>query len=73
MAAAAHRGAAGCGSGAVFSLDLTDMRVLIYTSSGSTAHDSAAEAIQQWLAQLVPEVEVRVDQVLEHSSGASSP
>jgi len=49
------------------------MHVLIYTSSGSTAHDSAAEAIQQWLAQLVPEVEVRVDQVLEHSSGASSP
>jgi len=46
------------------------MRVLIYTSSGGTAHDSAAEAIQQWLAQLVPEVEVRVDQVLEHSSGA---
>lgn len=44
------------------------MRVLIYTSSGGTAHDAAAEAIQQWLAQLVPEVEVRVDQVLERSS-----
>jgi UDP-N-acetylglucosamine:LPS N-acetylglucosamine transferase len=46
------------------------MRVLIYTSSGGTAHDAAAEAIQQWLAQLVPEVEVRVDQVLERSSDA---
>lgn len=44
------------------------MRVLIYTSSGGTAHDAAAEAIQQWLTQLVPEVEVRVDQVLERSS-----
>jgi processive 1,2-diacylglycerol beta-glucosyltransferase len=45
------------------------MRVLIYTSSGGTAHDAAAEAIQQWLARLVPAAEVRVDQVLEHSSG----
>lgn len=45
------------------------MRVAIYTSSGGTAHDAAAEAIQQWLAQLVPEAEVRVDQVLERSSG----
>lgn len=44
------------------------MRVLIYTSSGGTAHDAAAEAIQQWLAQLVPEAEVWVDQVLERSS-----
>ena len=44
------------------------MRVLIYTSSGGTAHDAAAEAIQQWLARLRPEVEVRVDQVLERSS-----
>jgi UDP-N-acetylglucosamine:LPS N-acetylglucosamine transferase len=44
------------------------MRVLIYTSSGGTAHDSAAEAIQQWLARLLPATEVRVDQVLERSS-----
>jgi len=44
------------------------MRVLIYTSSGGTAHDAAAEAIQQWLARVRPEAEVRVDQVLEHSS-----
>jgi processive 1,2-diacylglycerol beta-glucosyltransferase len=44
------------------------MRVLIYTSSGGTAHDSAAEAIQQWLAGAMPDAEVRVDQVLERSS-----
>ena len=45
------------------------MRVLIYTSSGGTAHDAAAEAIQQWLQQLDPSAVVQVDQVLEHSSG----
>jgi len=46
------------------------MRVLIYTSSGGTAHDAAAEAIQQWLQRLRPDAEVQVDQVLERSSGA---
>ena len=44
------------------------MRVLIYTSSGGTAHDAAAEAIAQWMAQRSPEIEVRVEQVLERSS-----
>lgn len=46
------------------------MRILIYTSSGGTAHDAAAEAIQRWLVQLLPSTEVQVDQVLENSSGA---
>jgi len=44
------------------------MRVLVYTSSGGTAHDAAAEALAQWLAQRLPEIEVRVEQVLERSS-----
>ncbi|MCP9941534.1 hypothetical protein KBY70_03865 [Cyanobium sp. ATX 6E8] len=44
------------------------MKVLIYTSSGGTAHDSAAEAIRHWLARERPNIEVRVDQVLERSS-----
>jgi UDP-N-acetylglucosamine:LPS N-acetylglucosamine transferase len=44
------------------------MRVLIYTSSGGTAHDAAAEAIAQWLALRSPQIEVRVEQVLERSS-----
>ena len=39
------------------------MRVLIYTSSGGTAHDAAAEAIAQWLALRSPEIAVRVEQV----------
>ncbi len=46
------------------------MRVLIYTSSGGTAHDAAAEAIQQWLRRLRPDTVVQIDQVLERSSGA---
>ena len=44
------------------------MRVLLYTSSGGTAHDAAAEAIAQWLALRSPQIEVRVEQVLERSS-----
>ena len=44
------------------------MRVLIYTSSGGTAHDAAAEAIAQWLALRSPQIAVRVEQVLERSS-----
>jgi UDP-N-acetylglucosamine:LPS N-acetylglucosamine transferase len=43
-------------------------KVLIYTSSGGTAHDSAAEAIRHWLERERPNIEVRVDQVLERSS-----
>ena len=45
------------------------MRVLIYTSSGGTAHDAAAEALQQWLALLRTDAVVQIDQVLERSSG----
>ena len=41
------------------------MRVLIFTSSGGTAHDVAAYALRDWLQQLVPGSEVRVDQELE--------
>ena len=37
------------------------MRVLIFTSSGGTAHDAAAYALRDWMAQSRPEVEVRVD------------
>ena len=44
------------------------MRVLIFTSSGGTAHDVAAYALRDWLQQLVPGCEVRVDQVLENAS-----
>jgi len=46
------------------------MRVLIFTSSAGTAHDAAAEALVQWLAQLAPEVEVTVESILENASGA---
>lgn len=44
------------------------MRVLIFTSSGGTAHDAAAYALRDWCAQLRPGVEVRVDAVLENAS-----
>lgn len=44
------------------------MRVVIYTSSGGTAHDAAAEAIADWLLVLAPEVEVTVESVLEKAS-----
>lgn len=44
------------------------MRVLIFTSSGGTAHDAAAYALRDWLAQIRPEVEVRVEAVLENAS-----
>ena len=44
------------------------MRVLIFTSSGGTAHDVAAYALRDWFQELMPEAEVRVDQVLENAS-----
>jgi UDP-N-acetylglucosamine:LPS N-acetylglucosamine transferase len=46
------------------------MRVLIYTSSGGTAHDAAAEAIADWLKLMAPEVTVTVESVLEKASSA---
>ena len=45
------------------------MRVLIFTSSGGTAHDAAAEALRDWLRQWDPAGEVRIEQVLENGSG----
>jgi len=44
------------------------MRVLIFTSSGGTAHDSAAFAFRDWILDEFPEFEVIVDRVLEASS-----
>ena len=41
------------------------MRVLIVTSSGGTAHDAAAYALRDWLAELRPEASVQVEHVLE--------
>lgn len=44
------------------------MRVLIVTSSGGTAHDAAAYALRDWLAELRPDVAVQVEHVLESVS-----
>lgn len=46
------------------------MRVLIFTSSAGTAHDAAAEALEQWLARIDPSIEVTVESILENASGA---
>ena len=46
------------------------MKVLIFTSSAGTAHDAAAEALQQWFQLRDPEVEVVVESVLENASAA---
>ena len=45
------------------------MRVLIFTSSGGTAHDAAAGALGDWLRQWDPGGEVGIEQVLENGSG----
>jgi UDP-N-acetylglucosamine:LPS N-acetylglucosamine transferase len=45
------------------------MRVLIFTSSGGTAHDAAAGALGDWLRQWDPGGEIGIDQVLENGSG----
>ncbi|WP_186539331.1 hypothetical protein [Synechococcus sp. BIOS-E4-1] len=44
------------------------MRVLIFTSSGGTAHDAAAYAIEAWLKRWDPTGEVWVEHVLENAS-----
>ena len=44
------------------------MRVLIFTSSGGTAHDSAAYALKAWLQRWDPTGEVWVEHVLENAS-----
>lgn len=46
------------------------MKVLIFTSSAGTAHDAAAEALQQWFQFWDPAVEVVVESVLENASAA---
>jgi hypothetical protein len=38
------------------------MRVLIFTSSGGTAHDAAAYALRDWLRLRQPATEVQVEQ-----------
>ena len=43
------------------------MKVLIFTSSGGTAHDSAAYAIKAWMHRWDPDGEVLVEHVLERS------
>jgi len=44
------------------------MRALIFTSSGGTAHDAAAYAIEAWLKRWDPDGEVLVEHVLENAS-----
>ena len=44
------------------------MRVLIFTSSGGTAHDAAAYALRDWLRLRQPATEVLVEHVLENAS-----
>lgn len=48
------------------------LKILIFTSSGGTAHDSAAYALEKWFNQessiLGCDIEVKVDHVLEKSS-----
>ena len=44
------------------------MRVLIFTSSGGTAHDAAAYALRAWLQRWDPTGEVWVEHVLEKAS-----
>jgi UDP-N-acetylglucosamine:LPS N-acetylglucosamine transferase len=44
------------------------MRVLIFTSSGGTAHDAAAFALRDWMQRSWPEVQVQVESVLENAS-----
>lgn len=45
------------------------MRILIFTSSGGTAHDAAAGALGDWMRQWDPGGEVLIEQVLENGSG----
>jgi len=44
------------------------MRVLIFTSSGGTAHDAAAFALLDWMQRSWPEAQVQVESVLENAS-----
>jgi len=44
------------------------MRILIFTSSGGTAHDAAAYALKAWIQRWDPQGEVWVEHVLENAS-----
>jgi len=44
------------------------MRVLIFTSSGGTAHDAAAYALRDWILLRWPDAHVHVEAVLENAS-----
>jgi len=44
------------------------MRVLIFTSSGGTAHDAAAFALRDWMQACWPAAQVQVESVLENAS-----
>ena len=52
--------------------DSAKLKILIFTSSGGTAHDSAAYALKQWCDQEAQregrDIEVKIDHVLEKSS-----
>jgi UDP-N-acetylglucosamine:LPS N-acetylglucosamine transferase len=43
------------------------MKVLIFTSSGGTAHDAAAYALRDWIQRRWPEADVHVEAVLENA------
>lgn len=47
------------------------MRVLIFTSSGGTAHDAAAYALKDWFQLCRPGDEVLVEHVLENASAVT--
>lgn len=44
------------------------MRVMIFTSSGGTAHDAAAFALRDWMELRWPDAVVQVESVLENAS-----
>lgn len=48
--------------------NLPGPRVLVLSSSTGTGHDMRAQAFREWMAQLRPDVEVRIEQVIENGS-----
>ena len=55
---------------ASFEIATLPLRVLIFTSSSGTAHDAAADALQQWISRRLPLAQVRIESVLENASPA---
>lgn len=47
------------------------MRILIFTSSGGTAHDAAAYALNEWLQHYHPGCVVHIEHVLENASSVT--